>query len=139
VAFLQMRCPSCQDTDVMNPGRTAPGKQRYRCKPPSCPSQTLLVEYSHHGRLPDGTQQIPATAVKGRGSCDLARALHIRPTTVLEELKKKPPLQHLNNPAIRHMAPREIIIEIHKGDGVEVDEMWSLVGKKTHRCCCMIS
>jgi hypothetical protein len=31
------------------------------------------------------------------------------------------------------MDPREIIIAIHKVDEVEVDEMWSFVGKKTQQ------
>jgi len=39
----------------------------------------------------------------------------------------------MNNPAIQHMDPREIIIEIHQVEEVEVDEMWSFVGKKTQQ------
>jgi insertion element IS1 protein InsB len=31
------------------------------------------------------------------------------------------------------MDPREISVEIHKVEEVEVDEMWSFVGKKTHQ------
>jgi insertion element IS1 protein InsB len=39
----------------------------------------------------------------------------------------------MNNSAIQHMDPREIIIEIHQVEDVEVDEMWSFVGKKTQQ------
>jgi transposase-like protein len=89
VAFLQIRCPACQHTDVIKHGITAQGKQRYRCKQPSCPSQTFLVEYSHQGRLPEVKQQILEMTLNGSGIRDIARVLHISPTTVIEELKKR--------------------------------------------------
>jgi insertion element IS1 protein InsB len=43
---------------VMKHGITAQGKQWYRCKNLSCSAQTLLVEYSHQGRIPAVKQQI---------------------------------------------------------------------------------
>jgi transposase-like protein len=89
VAFLQIRCPACQHTDVIKHGITAQGKQRYRCKNASCPSQTFLVEYSHQGRLPEVKQQILEMPLNGRGIRDIARVLHISPTTVIDELKKR--------------------------------------------------
>jgi transposase-like protein len=52
MAFLPMRCPACQHTDVMKHGITAHGKPRDRCTPPRCPDHTLLVDYSHQGRGP---------------------------------------------------------------------------------------
>ena len=88
MAFLQIRCPFCQNTDVIKHGITAQGKQRYRGKHPSCAYQTCLVEYSHHGRLPEVTQQILEMTLKGRGIRDMARVLHLSPTTVIEALKK---------------------------------------------------
>ena len=89
VAVLQIRCPACQTTDVIKHGNTAQGKQRYRCKNPSCPSQTFLVEYSHHGRVPEVKQHILEMTLNGSGIRDIARVLHIGPTTVIEELKKR--------------------------------------------------
>ena len=89
LAYLQIRCPSCQNTDVIKHGITAQGKQRYRCKDSGCPSQTFLVEYSHHGRLPEVKQQILEMTLNGSGIRDIARVLHISPTTVIDELKKR--------------------------------------------------
>jgi transposase-like protein len=89
VACLQVRCPACQNTEVMKHGITAQGKQRYRCKHPSCPYQTFLVDYNHHGRVPEVTQQMLDMTLNGRGIRDMARVLHISPTTVIEELKKR--------------------------------------------------
>jgi len=74
---------------VIKHGITAQGKQRYRCKNPSCAYQTFLVEYSHHGRLPEVKQQILEMTLNGSGIRDIARVLHISPTTVIEELKKR--------------------------------------------------
>ena len=89
MAFLQIRCPACQNTDVIKHGMTAQGKQRYRCTHPSCPYQTFLVEYSHQGRMPEVKQQILEMTLNGSGIRDIARVLHISPTTVIEELKKR--------------------------------------------------
>jgi transposase-like protein len=89
MAFLEIRCPSCQHTDVIQHGITAQGTQRYRCKNPSCPQQTFLLEYRHHGRMPEVKQQILAMTLNGSGIRDIARVLHISPTTVIAELKKR--------------------------------------------------
>ena len=101
MAFRQIRCPACQNTDVIKHGITAQGKQRYRCKHPSCPYQTFLVEYSHHGRVAEVKQQILEMTLNGSGIRDIARVLHISPTTVIEELKKRasaPTRQRFGNP-----------------------------------------
>jgi transposase-like protein len=74
----------------MKHGTTAQGKQRYRCKNLSCSSPTLLVEYSHQGRVPAVKQQILQMTLNGSGSCNMARVLPISPTTVMEALKKAP-------------------------------------------------
>jgi transposase-like protein len=89
VAFLQIRCPACQTTDVIKHGITAPGKPRYRWTPPSCPYQTFLVEYRHPGRVPEVKQHILEMTWNGSGIRDIARVLPISPTTVIEELKKR--------------------------------------------------
>jgi transposase-like protein len=78
-ASRQSRGPSCQHTDGMKPGSTAPGKQRYRWKQSGCPSPPGLVESRHHGRLPDVKQQLLDMTLKGRGRRDLARVLHSSP------------------------------------------------------------
>jgi transposase-like protein len=89
VASLQIRCPACHRTDVMKHGITGQGQQRYRCKNPSCAHQTLLVEYSHHGCMPEVTQQILEMTLNGSGIRDMAQVRQIRPTTVIEALKKR--------------------------------------------------
>jgi transposase-like protein len=89
VAFHQSHCPCCQNIDVIKHGITPQGKQRYRGKNPRCSCQTFLVEYSHHGRVPEVKQQILEMTLNGSGIRDIARVLHSSPTTVIEELQKK--------------------------------------------------
>ena len=89
MAFLEIRCPACQNTEVIKHGITSQGKQRYRCKHPSCPYQTFLVDYSHCGRLPEIKQHTLEMTLNGSGIRDSARVLHSSPTTVIEELTRQ--------------------------------------------------
>jgi InsA-like protein len=73
---------------------TRQGKQRYRCR--QClegRGRTFLLAYSYAGQSPDIKQQIVDMAMNASGIRDTARVLHVSPTTVLKELKKR----HLNS------------------------------------------
>ena len=73
---------------------TRQGKQRYRCR--QClegRGRTFLLDYSYAGQSPDIKQQIVDMAMNASGIRDTARVLHVSPTTVLKELKKR----HLNS------------------------------------------
>lgn len=82
-------------------GITAQGQQRDRCKHPSGPDQTFLVDASHDGRVPEIKQPMLEMTLNGRGIRDLARVLHSSPTSVIEALKKRasaPTRQRAGNP-----------------------------------------
>ena len=51
--------------------------------------RTFLLEYSYAGQAPAVKQQIVDLAMNASGIRDTARVLHISPTTVLKELKKR--------------------------------------------------
>jgi transposase-like protein len=51
--------------------------------------RTFLLEYSYAGQSPAVKQQIVDMAMNASGIRDTARVLHISPTTVLKELKKR--------------------------------------------------
>jgi transposase-like protein len=90
-----LHCPYCQGTDIVRHGTTPEGKQRYRCR--ACRlgrGRTFLLEYTYAGQLPAVKEQIVDMAMNASGIRDTARVLHISPTTVLKELKKR----HLNSP-----------------------------------------
>jgi len=85
-----LHCPSCQETDIVKHGLSPEGKQRYRCR--AClegRGRTFLLEYSYAGQSPDVKQQIVDMAMNASGIRDTARVLHVSPTTVLKELKKR--------------------------------------------------
>ena len=66
------------------------GKQRYRCR--QCfkgRGRTFLLEYTYAGQSPAIKQQIVDMALNASGIRDTACVLHVSPTTVLNELKKK--------------------------------------------------
>src|SRR5262249_21839198 len=65
------------------------GKQRYRCR--ACPQRgrTFLLDYAYPGQSQHVKHQIVEMAMKASGIRDTARVLHVSPTTVIKELKKK--------------------------------------------------
>jgi insertion element IS1 protein InsB len=83
--------------------------------------------------MPEVKQHILEMTLHGSGIRDIARVLHVSPTTVIEALKKEPQLQHVNSTALQHIAPGEIIVEMQQVKEAEVDEMWSFVEKKSQQ------
>jgi transposase-like protein len=85
-----LHCPYCHETDIVRHGKSPGGKQRYRCW--QCleeDGRTFLLEYAYAGQSPAIKQQIVDMAMNASGIRDTARVLHISPTTVIKELKKK--------------------------------------------------
>jgi transposase-like protein len=84
-----VRCPACNETQILKHGKSAAGKQRYKCCNSDCSRQSFILNYTYQGYLPTVKQQISEMAVNGSGIRDTARVLKISPTTVIEELKKR--------------------------------------------------
>jgi transposase-like protein len=85
-----LHCPYCQGIDIVRHGLSPEGKQRYRCR--TClegRGRTFLLDYSYAGQSPEVKQQIVDMAMNASGIRDTARVLHVSPTTVINELKKK--------------------------------------------------
>ena len=85
-----LQCPYCQGTDIVRHGTTRQGKQRYRCRP--CRQgrgRTFLLTYAYAGQSPEVKQLIVEMAMNASGIRDTARVLHVSPTTVISELKKR--------------------------------------------------
>jgi len=85
-----LHCPSCQGSDIVKHGLSPEGKQRYRCRTclEGC-GRTFLLEYTYAGQAPAVKQQIVDMAMNASGIRDTARVLHVSPTTVIKELKKR--------------------------------------------------
>ncbi len=84
-----LHCPYCQGTDIIRHGTTRQGKQRYRCQETLCNRRTFLLDDSYAGHSAEVKQQIVDMAMNASGIRDTARVLHVSPTTVIKELKKK--------------------------------------------------
>ena len=137
-----LHCPSCQETDIVKHGLSPEGKQRYRCR--TClegRGRPFLLEYTYAGQSPKVKQQVVDMAMNASGIRDTARVLHVSPTTVIKELKKKEPeLDQVNQAVLQHLPPEHVEVEIWRADALEVrhglsselDEMWSYVRSKAN-------
>lgn len=89
MALISVMCPHCQsDAAVVKNGKSAEGKQRFRCRSEGCQGRTFILNHSYPGRLPAIKQQIVDMSLNGSGVRDISRVLHVSTRTVLSELKK---------------------------------------------------
>jgi transposase-like protein len=85
-----LHCPYCHGIDIVRHGTSPEGKQRYRFR--QClegRGRTFLLEYAYAGQSPAIKEQIVDMAMNASGMRDTARVLHVSPTTVMKELKKR--------------------------------------------------
>ena len=85
MAEAAVRCPHCQSDVVVKYGKASNGKARFRCQQSDRWGRTFLQSYAYPGCLPTVKQQIVDMTLKGRGSRDIARVLHVGSNTVLRE------------------------------------------------------
>lgn len=134
MAFVPVCCPRCDSDLVIKRGKTENGKQRYLCLNSDCPTKTFLLDYSYNGYLPEVKKQIIDMALNGSGIRDTARVLGVSQGTVISEIKKKESsLESVNQAVLNRLLPNEIIVDIQKVEGAELDEMWSFVGSKENQ------
>jgi transposase-like protein len=87
-----VQCPHCQSKEVVKYGTASNGKERYRCQRGEACGRTFIRAYAYPGRVPEVKRQIVEMTLNGSGVRDIARVLHVSPTTVIGELKKRLPL-----------------------------------------------
>lgn len=89
MVFVPVTCPYCRSDQVIKGGKTATGKQRYRCQQIDCSHRSFVLDPVYKGCLPQIKEQVIDMALNGSGIRDIARVLKISPTTVMNELKKR--------------------------------------------------
>ena len=133
MTFIAVRCPHCQSEQIVKRGKTARGTQRYLCQNTRCAKGSFLLDSCNRGCLPEVKQTIIDMSLNASGVRDRARVLHICPTTVLRELKKKAAvLESVNTAVLRTLDPAEVAWDLERAGEAEaeMDEMWSFVGNK---------
>jgi len=89
MAFVQVQCPDCYRTAVVQYGKQANGTQRYRCNNRDCPRTIFLLQYQDKGRLPAVRQQIVDMTLNGSGVRDIVRVLRVSSATELFRNKRQ--------------------------------------------------
>ena len=134
MAFVQVRCPDCYSTDVVQYRKQANGTQRYRCNNRNCPRTIFLLQYQDKGRLPAVRQQIVDMTLNGSGVRDIVRVLRVSSATVIDVLKKKEPaVKQVNERWLHTLAPPQVDVILRQVDAAEMDEMGSFVGSKSQQ------
>jgi len=86
--YLPVQCPDCHSTDVIKYGKSANGKQRYRCCNYNCLRVTFSVNLDYPGRDVKTKQKIVEMNLHGSSVRQISRVLKISTATVIKELKK---------------------------------------------------
>ena len=113
---IQYQCRSCGSTNIKKNGFNVNGNQQYYCK--DCKSYKVLKPKW------DYTEERQAEIIRAyheRASMrGVSRVFRISPATLARWLKKQAQTSKL----------RQTLTYPNEGDVLEVDEMWSYVGKK---------
>ncbi len=83
--WLPVQCPHCHSEEVIKNGKSAEGKQRYRCQNSDCPYRTFILNQTYPGRSRQVKQQIVEMTLNGSGVRDIASVFHVSPTSVILE------------------------------------------------------
>lgn len=89
MATIEVKCPICGSTNVIEYGKSKSGKQRYCCKNNKCPRKIFQLEYRYNGCKPGIDDQIVDMTVNASGIRDISRVLKITTDKVISTLKKQ--------------------------------------------------
>jgi insertion element IS1 protein InsB len=117
VQYKALTCPRCGSLAIKKNGRSKQGKQRFRCN--YCFRQ-FLTDYSYQGCRPEVRQLIVPMTLNGSGIRDITRVLGVSINTVLKTIKQAA------SKASEPRLPGRVT-------DLQVDEMWSFVGKKENQ------
>jgi IS1 family transposase/transposase-like protein len=118
VKYKEVACPRCGSLSIKKNGTTANHKQRFKCK--DC-SRQFILDYTYQGCRPELRQLIVPMTLNGSGISDICRVLQVSINTVLKTIRQQ--AARVDEPVV----PARIT-------ELEIDEMWSFVGKKGNPC-----
>jgi insertion element IS1 protein InsB len=114
VQYKPITCPRCRSLSIIKNGISAQGKQRYRCR--DCLRQ-FITNYTYRACLPEVRELIVPMTMNGSGVRDVCRVLKVSINTVIKTIRQQS--KEVSDP----VAPAHVT-------ELEIDEMWSFVGKK---------
>jgi transposase-like protein len=89
MAKIDVKCPRCNETDVVTHGSNASGVRRYRCMNKDCLCKTFMLDYAYNGWRPGIEETIVSMAANASGIRDTSRVLNISQGKVMSTLKKR--------------------------------------------------
>ena len=89
MVLIAVKCPSCEETDVVKYGKGKRGQQRYKCQNKECSKVIFQLEYHNNGCKPGIENEIIKKAVNASGIRDTARSLKVSKYKVSSTLKKQ--------------------------------------------------
>ena len=88
MATIEVKCPYCNETDVVKNGKSKRGVPKYHCRKANCKSYFQL-DYAYNGCRPGINEQIVKMAANASGIRDTSRVLDITTDKVMSTLKKR--------------------------------------------------
>ena len=134
MVLAPVKCPHCGSDNVKKNGTSKNGKQRFLCCNEKCPHKTFIEHYTNKAYDPNVRSQIFFSVVNGSGTRATARTLGIAKDTVTDALRSiERLLWYINYDYLDNRRNGDITVEIVPVNEVEMDEMWSFVGDKSHQ------
>ena len=114
---IALKCPHCHSDIIIRNGKKRNGPQNYLCK--ICKKQFISDhERTYQGSIPRISTEIKNLFVRGNGVRDISATLKVSISKVLNTLTSS---HYEINPKRKHY------------DALEVDELWTYVGRKTNK------
>ncbi len=119
IETITYHCRDCDSKNIVRNGRNRYGSQQYLCK--DCGNSRVLTPKKHDSKVKEHLLNASRERLSLRG---LARVFGVARKTIIRWLTE----------AIRCLRPcRHSLAEAKQDDVLELDELWSFVGKKTNK------
>jgi transposase-like protein len=133
MVLAPVKCPHCGSSDVKKNGTSKNGKQRFLCGNEQCGHKTFVEYYTYNAYDPYIRSRIFFLTVNGSGTRATARTLGIAKDTVTDALRSIEAWLWYVNYDYLNSRGEGIEVELVPVHEVEMDEMWSFVGDKSHQ------
>lgn len=89
MTFTPVKCPFCNETNVVSNGHSKRGAKRYRCRNDNCHRNYFLLDYAYEGAKPGIDKKIIEMTANASGIRDISRTLGVSTDKVMGTLKKQ--------------------------------------------------